>query len=140
MPVCALYLKCILHEILEFLAMSFHCRQKKKNKTWVYSYLFKFNVTFEFNSVVLVLFFFSFNSLLLVVFLLFGTNLRRIREFQFLWSMFVFCWSICISVNRQLTLRLAKKFVRVFHDDGTGKPKWIFWLIQTFPQSVSYSL
>ena len=84
MPVCALYLKCILHEILECLAMSFHCLQKKMNEFIVICLNLMLLLSLIYSVVIVFCFLFSFNSLLLVVFLLFGTNLRRIREFHFL--------------------------------------------------------
>lgn len=79
----ALYFRCILHEILEFLAVSFHCLQKNQLEfigiclsLMLLSSLFCCHGVF--------VFFLSFKFSVVGVVLLFGMNLRRIREFSFL--------------------------------------------------------
>lgn len=97
---CALYCRYIVHGILEFLAISFHCLQKYQ-LDFIGFFLFYFSVTFEFYSILLsewgcFCFYCLFlNSLLvmmmllLLLLLLFGMSLRRIREFHFLCNMSV---------------------------------------------------
>lgn len=81
MPVCALYFSYILHEILEFLAVSFHCLQKNQLQFIGVCLNLMLLLCFIYSVVIV---FFSVNSLLLVLFLLFGMKLRVIRKFQFL--------------------------------------------------------
>lgn len=80
----ALYFRCILHEMLEFLAVSFHCLQKNQLEfigvclsLMLLSSLFRCHGVFVVVSL-------SFKFSVVGVVLLFGMNLRRIREFSFL--------------------------------------------------------